>query len=266
MQDAAVFRTYTHLTDTPIRLSPGEKARIADILSRPVVPGGNAPPPGRDPGKRPAGAVIPGWVIRAKVLRMLDRQDGAPKPKAKAIAAALGCSAETVRSIGRIYCQGGLDAVFSRKPFVKPQTVLPAVETAIRALSREPPPPPADRWTHRSLAEEAVKRGIVEHISTPTMSRILSKGTGAALRPVILSAAEQKRLEATLRSPDKPHRDKLRASVLLHLAQGFSGKPPGAPTDEETAWHCICPAALVSAVRRRFSEAGVEGALADRQG
>lgn len=48
------------------------------------------------------------------------------------------------------------------------------------ALACERPPAPLTHWTHKDLAREAVKRGIVETISARSIGRFLKSGTAQA--------------------------------------------------------------------------------------
>jgi hypothetical protein len=145
-------------------------------------------------------AIIQQTWTRAKALLLLDEGTHTTNE----IANLCGCTAETVRGAYRRYCEHGLPGVLGRKPFRTVRVVTPAIEAAILALSREPPPPgdykplgrppikppegaadpaavePAGsgaepRWTTATLAKEAMRRGIVERISPVTVYRILVK-------------------------------------------------------------------------------------------
>jgi len=70
-----------------------------------------------------------------------------------------------------------------------PATFTPEQIVQIVALACEPPADsgrPVSHWTPRELAEEAVKRGIVERISTRSVGRFLQRGRlEAAPQPVL---------------------------------------------------------------------------------
>jgi hypothetical protein len=146
--------------------------------------------------------------------------EGTKKPQVSAIAEACGCNEQTVRRVRCLFIRGTaegkrrLDIVLSRKSFTKPQQVQPAVVQAILALSREPPPAapeggkpcgspdaaapvPQAHWTVVSLAEEAVRRGIVDRISGVTVSRILKE---YRKRPAEERGPAEERVEAAAQS------------------------------------------------------------------
>jgi homeodomain-containing protein len=67
-----------------------------------------------------------------------------------------------------------------------PPTFTPEQVCTIVALACESPPDsarPTSHWTPRELAAEAVKRGIVRHISVRTVGRFLVSGGGRASAP-----------------------------------------------------------------------------------
>jgi len=67
-----------------------------------------------------------------------------------------------------------------------PPTFTPEQLCQIIALACESPPDsdrPTSHWTPREIADEVVKRGIVEHISARTIGRFLVSGGGRAQAP-----------------------------------------------------------------------------------
>ncbi len=71
-----------------------------------------------------------------------------------------------------------------------PATFTPEQIVQIVALACEPPADsgrPASHWTPRELAEEAVKRGIVERISTRSVGRFLQRGRLEAASQSVLA-------------------------------------------------------------------------------
>lgn len=57
----------------------------------------------------------------------------------------------------------------------------------IIALACETPPDYLSHWSHATLAQEAVKRGIVERISSTTVGRFLKSGTDKAAFVALLA-------------------------------------------------------------------------------
>jgi putative transposase len=80
----------------------------------------------------------------------------------------------------------------------KPPTVAPEQLCRIMAVACESPGDsgrPISQWTPRELADEAVKRGIVERISARTVGRFLVLGGGRAQappEPVLAHAARRR--------------------------------------------------------------------------
>jgi hypothetical protein len=71
----------------------------------------------------------------------------------------------------------------------------PERRTKIVAISRESPAQsglPVTHWTPLLLAEEAVRRGIVETISASTVSRILKKRFVAAPEPILAQRKDRR--------------------------------------------------------------------------
>ncbi|MDR2601064.1 MAG: hypothetical protein LBC53_01225 [Spirochaetaceae bacterium] len=117
-------------------------------------------------------------VKRAQILMLLD-EGGRDKPLSQAyIARRCKCQIGMVCRVSRQYVLDGIDRVLTRKIREKPPIpgiITPEVEEKIIALSQEPPPAGTLRWTQRSLGVSAVERGIVEHISAPTVAKVLRK-------------------------------------------------------------------------------------------
>jgi len=107
-------------------------------------------------------------VIRALVLRQMD--EGRSTVEA---GAAVGISAKTAWEIGKRYVEGGLErAIYDApRPGQKP---LLDIEHGQRIIAMVCGPPPAGRarWSVRLIAQEAVKRKLVEHVGPETV-RIL---------------------------------------------------------------------------------------------
>jgi hypothetical protein len=102
----------------------------------------------------------------------------------KEIAKQCGCQAALVYRVNRQYKQEGIEWVLNRKvrqtPPVPP-IITGEVEAKIIALYRGAPPEGYSRRTLRLLGTKAVELGIVEHISAPTVGKILQKTRMASL-------------------------------------------------------------------------------------
>jgi hypothetical protein len=166
-------RQYTHIADTPLILSGAERARLKDILSRPVVSGRRT----KTAAEKAAGVVSPKVRLRARILLMLaDAPASSGCHNAAAVAAACRCCLGTVHRLHRCFTAGGLDAALTNKTFTYVKLVTPAMAAQILALSRTPPPAEAGkkpRWTLARLTQAVIDRGIADHISFVTVSRIL---------------------------------------------------------------------------------------------
>jgi transposase len=108
-------------------------------------------------------------VIRALVLRQMD--EGRSTVEA---GSAVGISAKAAWEIGRRYQEGGLErAIYDApRPGQKP---LLDVEHGQRIIAMVCGPPPAGRarWTVRLIAQEAVKRKLVERVAPETVRILL---------------------------------------------------------------------------------------------
>jgi len=108
-------------------------------------------------------------VIRALVLRQID--EGRTTVEA---GAGVGISAKAAWEIGKRYQGGGLEeAIYDApRPGQKP---LLDTEQGQRILAMVCGPPPAGRarWSVRLIAQEAVKRKLVEHVEPETVRILL---------------------------------------------------------------------------------------------
>jgi transposase len=142
-----------------VRLTEAEKKRLLEITKK---------------GTRPARQ-----IIRAAILLQLDESDPAKTiPGQEAIAKRCGCQGALVYRVSKQYEQEGIDRVLNRKvrqtPPVPP-IVTGEVEAKIIALCCGKPPAGYSRWTLRLPGSRAVEPGIVEHISAPTVEKIVKK-------------------------------------------------------------------------------------------
>jgi hypothetical protein len=142
-----------------VKLTAAERERLLEITKK---------------GSHPARQ-----IIRANVLLRMD-ENGADKAIAgqEAIAAQCGCRTSLVYRVSKQYAREGIERVLNRKARQTPPVppiVTGEVEAKIIALCCGEPPAGYSRWTLRLLGSRAVEQGIVEHISAPTVAKILKK-------------------------------------------------------------------------------------------
>ncbi|MGH9599815.1 MAG: helix-turn-helix domain-containing protein [Terracidiphilus sp.] len=110
-------------------------------------------------------------VIRALVLRQM----GAGRTTVEA-GASVGVSAKAAWEIGKRYLEGGLPRAVYDAPRPGQKPLLDAEHgQRIIAMVCGPPPAGRARWTVRLIAEEAVKRKLVEHVGAETVRILLQR-------------------------------------------------------------------------------------------
>ena len=108
-------------------------------------------------------------VIGALVLRQMEQ--GRSTVEA---GAAVGISAKAAWEIGKRYLEGGLERAIYDAPRPGQKPLLDAEHgQRIIAMVCGPPPAGRARWTVRLIAQEAVKRKLVEHVSRATVHLLL---------------------------------------------------------------------------------------------
>lgn len=86
-------------------------------------------------------------------------------------------SVRTIYQIIGLYKEGGLEnAVYPKKRTPTTKVILTEeVEAKLLELFNQKPPINKKRWSNRLLAEEAVRLGIVEKISSKTIEKFVNK-------------------------------------------------------------------------------------------
>jgi hypothetical protein len=108
-------------------------------------------------------------VIGALVLRQMEQ--GRSTVEA---GAAVGISAKAAWEIGKRYLEGGLERAIYDAPRAGQKPLLDAAHgQRIIAMVCGPPPAGRARWTVRRIAQEAVKRKLVKHVSRATVHLLL---------------------------------------------------------------------------------------------
>jgi hypothetical protein len=142
-----------------VRLTETEKKRLWDITKK-----------GNHPARQ---------IIRADILLHLDESNTTTTiPEQEVIAKHCGCQVALVSRVGKQYEREGIERVLNRKLRETPPAapiVTEEVEAKIIALCCGEPPEGCSRWTLRLLGAKAVELGIVEHISAPTVGKLLKK-------------------------------------------------------------------------------------------
>jgi hypothetical protein len=142
-----------------VRLTAAEKKRLVELTKK-----------GSHPVRR---------IIRANILLQLDESDRAKViPEQAEITRRCHCHTDLACRVGKQYAREGIDRVLNRKvrqtPPVPP-IVTGEVEAKIISLCCGEPPEGYSRWTVRLPGSKAVELGIVEHISAPTVGKLLKK-------------------------------------------------------------------------------------------
>ena len=108
-------------------------------------------------------------VIRALVLRQID----AGRTTVEA-GAGVGISAKAAWEIGKRYQGGGLEEAIYDAPRPGQKPLLDTEQgQRIIAMVCGPPPAGRARWSVRLIAQEAVKRKLVEHVGPETVRILL---------------------------------------------------------------------------------------------
>ncbi|GHT88392.1 hypothetical protein FACS1894137_16670 [Spirochaetia bacterium] len=247
----------------PVPLSPDERERLAALAEG--APTGTSAEEARH------------VRLRAKALLLLHEQG-----RLMDIAAACGCTQNTVLNIRRRYFKEGLEAALIHKPY-NTNILTPEMAERVVALSRSAPPAGHRRWTLTLLTKAVIEQGIVESLSYPTVARTLRKyypspatrlpaavpvikkpRKKAARLPLTLKPGEQERLEEMVNAKEEPPRwaawQTLRAEVMLHLAR----TPP--LTKRQAADLCHCSPTLIDTVIRQYETDGLERVLTQQRG
>ena len=116
-------------------------------------------------------------LTRARLLLKADHGEGGPGWSDAALAAALDVHPDTVQRIRRQFVAEGLAPTLARE---RPDRVYERAldgrqEAHLIALACATPPEGQARWSLRLLADELVRREVVEAVSYETVRRTLKK-------------------------------------------------------------------------------------------
>jgi hypothetical protein len=114
---------------------------------------------------------------RAHILLALDENTGLVKDQIE-IAEVLKCSPSTIAKVAKLFCNGGIDAVLSRKKRETPPVaakVTGKVEARVITMACSNPPNGYSRWTLRLLEDRIAKIDDLPDLSDNTIGRLLKK-------------------------------------------------------------------------------------------
>lgn len=116
-------------------------------------------------GKRSAREFQRAWILLLADKGKTDRE----------ISELLNVSKRTVERIRTRYVNEGLNAIYDKPRPGQPKKLSSSQEAQIIAIACSDAPEGRERWTLELLRKEAIKRGIVENISTEPIRILLKK-------------------------------------------------------------------------------------------
>ena len=116
-------------------------------------------------GKRSAREFQRAWILLLADKGKTDRE----------ISELLNVSRMTVERIRTRYVNEGLDAIHDKPRPGQPKKLSSSQEAQIIAIACNDAPEGRERWTLELLRKEAIKRGIVDNISTEPIRILLKK-------------------------------------------------------------------------------------------
>jgi hypothetical protein len=114
---------------------------------------------------------------RAHILLALDESTGPVKEQTE-IADVLKCSPSTIRTVAKLFCSGGVDAVLARKKREVPPVaakVTGDVEARVIMMAGSNPPVGYARWTLRLIEDRIARIVDMPNLSDNTIGRLLKK-------------------------------------------------------------------------------------------
>ena len=114
-------------------------------------------------------------IMRAKILLMSEATQP-EKVSIKKLAEILGTTDTTIQTVRTEYAAGGVEAAVYRKQRTCAgynSKITPEIARQIREIAASTPPDGKKKWSSRMLCEEAERRGLVDHIVSSTVCKIL---------------------------------------------------------------------------------------------
>ena len=109
-------------------------------------------------------------IMRAKILLMSDVSQP-EKLSIRELAERLGTTETTIKTVRTEYATEGFETALYRRE--RPRKITSEMEQAIIKLAESKPPAGHKKWSSRLICEEAEKQGIVDHIVSSTVCKIL---------------------------------------------------------------------------------------------
>ena len=125
------------------------------------------------------GKVSERTVMRARIL-LMSEETQPEKVSIKNLAKLLGTTDTTIQTVRTEYANGGVEAAVYRKQRTCTgynSKITPEVARQIREIAASTPPEGKKKWSSRMICAEAEKRGIVDHIVSSTVCKILKEET-----------------------------------------------------------------------------------------
>ena len=115
-------------------------------------------------------------IMRARILLMSEATTKPEKVSIKKLAEILGTTDTTIQTVRTEYAAGGVEAAVYRKQRTCAgynSKITPEIARQIREIAASTPPEGKKKWSSRMICAEAEKRGIVDHIVSSTVCKIL---------------------------------------------------------------------------------------------
>lgn len=117
-------------------------------------------------------------IMRARILLMSEATQP-EKVSIKKLAEILGTTDTTIQTVRTEYAAGGVEAAVYRKQRTCAgynSKITPEIARQIREIAASTPPDGKKKWSSRMICAEVEKRGILEHIVSSTVCKILREG------------------------------------------------------------------------------------------
>lgn len=113
--------------------------------------------------------------MRARIL-LMSEETQPEKVSIKKLADMLGTTDTTIQTVRTEYAKGGVEAAVYRKQRTSSKynsKITDEIARQIREIAASTPPEGKKKWSSRMICVEAEKRGIVDHIVSSTVCKIL---------------------------------------------------------------------------------------------
>ena len=107
---------------------------------------------------------------------MMSEETQPEKVSIKKLADMLGTTDTTIQTVRTEYAKGGVEAAVYRKQRTSSKynsKITEEITQQIREIAASTPPEGKKKWSSRMICAEAEKRGIVDHIVSSTVCKIL---------------------------------------------------------------------------------------------